>query len=203
MGILHRIGNLFQKSRVNREIEAELRAHIEMRTEENMAAGMGPDQARRDALVRFGNPASTRERVAGADAALSLDNVAADLRYSWRQLRHSPGFAITAALTLAVAIAANAIIFVMNALVLRPLNLPGARSLYSIENEGEPSISYPDYRDLRDRNRSFDGIALYNFNDVGFDTGGAPRRAWIYEASGNYFGVPNESNGKYPNIAES
>ncbi len=190
MGILHRIGNLFQKSRVNREIEAELRAHIEMRTEENMAAGMGPDQARRDALVRFGNPASTRERVAGADAALSLDNVAADLRYSWRQLRHSPGFAITAALTLAVAIAANAIVFsVMNALVLRPLNLPGARSLYSIENEGEPLISYPDYRDLRDRNRSFDGIALYNFNDVGFDTGGAPQRAWIYEASGNYFGV--------------
>ena len=190
MATIRRLRNLFGKARVNREIEAELRAHIAMRTEENIAAGMTPEQARRDALVRFGNPASTREQVAGADAAFSLERVAADLRYAWRQLRHSPGFAFTAMLTLAVAIAANAIVFsVLNALVLRPLNLPGARSLFSIEFEGQPVNSYPDYRDLRDRNRTFDGIAIYNFNDVGFDTGGAPQHLYIYEASGNYFDV--------------
>jgi predicted permease len=190
MATIRRLRNLFHKSRVNREIEAELRAHVEMRTEENLAAGMPPEQARREALLRFGNPASTRERVADADAALSLENAAADLRYAWRQLKHSPGFALTAAMTLAVAIAANAIVFsVMDALVLRPLNLPDARSLYSIEESGQPVNSYPDYRDLRDRNRTFDGIALYNFNDVGFDTGGDPRRSYIYEASGNYFNV--------------
>ncbi|MFZ0393462.1 MAG: ABC transporter permease, partial [Terracidiphilus sp.] len=107
-----------------------------------------------------------------------------------RQLKRSPGFACTAVLTLAVAIAANAIVFsVLNALVLRPLNLPGARNLYTIEDNGEPLNSYPDYRDLRDRNRTFDGIALYNFEDAGFDAGGNPQRSYIYEASGNYFGV--------------
>jgi predicted permease len=194
MAIVQRMANLFRKSRVNREIEAELRAHVEMRAEENLAAGMPPEQARREALLRFGNPASTREQVANADAALGLENAAADLRYAWRQLKHSPGFALTAAMTLAVAIAANAIVFsVMDALVLRPLNLPDARSLYSIEVSGQgensPVNSYPDYRDLRDRNRTFDGIALYNFDDVGFDTGGDPRRSYIYEASGNYFDV--------------
>jgi len=190
MAWMERIGNLFRRERVNREIEAELRAHIEMRTEENIAAGMTPDAARRDARMRFGNPASTRERVAGADAALNLESVVADVRYALRQLARSPGFAVTAVLTLAVAIAANAIVFsVLNALVLKPLNLPGARSLYAVENEGEPMNSYPDYRDMRDRNRTFDGIALYNFNDVGFDTGGNPQRSYIYEASGNYFDV--------------
>src|SRR5579863_9978169 len=119
MALLQRMANLFRKSRVNREIEAELRAHIEMRTEENIVAGMPPEEARREALLRFGNPVSTRERAAGADAALSLEGVAADIRFAWRQLKHSPGFAVTAVLTLAVAIAANAIVFsVMNALVL-------------------------------------------------------------------------------------
>ncbi|MFZ0394001.1 MAG: permease prefix domain 1-containing protein, partial [Terracidiphilus sp.] len=63
MATIRRMVNLFRRSRVNREIEAELRAHIEMRTEENIAAGMTPEAARRDALLRFGNPASTRERV--------------------------------------------------------------------------------------------------------------------------------------------
>ena len=190
MSLIRRVTNLFRHSQVNREIEAELRAHIAMRTEENIAAGMPPETARRNALLRFGNPTSMREQVAGADAALHLEHVAADLRYAGRQLLHSPGFAFTAVITLAVAIAANAVVFsVLNALVLRPLNLPGARSLYSIEQTGEPVNSYPDYRDLRDRNRTFDGIAVYNFNDAGFDAGGNPQRSYIYEASGNYFDV--------------
>ena len=184
MGILHRIGNLFQKSRVNREIEAELRAHIEMRTEENMAAGMGPDQARRDALVRFGNPASTRERVAGADAALSLDNVAADLRYSWRQLRHSPGFAITAALTLAVAIAANTATFsLMDAVLLRWLPVADPQHLqvlsWSVANwrdfdpmtsgYSDNSFSYPLLERLKNRPEVFS--AVFGLASLGFKQG--------------------------------
>lgn len=114
----------------------------------------------------------------------------ADVRIALRKLRKSPGFAVTAVLTLALAIGANAIVFsVLNALVLRPLNLPGSRNLYTTENHGQPMNSYPDYRDLRDRNRTFDGIALYNFDDAGLNFGGNPQRAWIYEASGNYFDV--------------
>jgi predicted permease len=194
MSVLRRIGNLFQRSRIQREIDAELESHIALRIEDNLAAGMSPEAARRDALLRFGNPAATRERVAAADAALGVSSFGFDLRYAARQLRKSPGFALTAILTLAVAIAANAVVFsVLNALVLRPLNLPGAESLFNIEDRGQPLNSYLDFRDLRDRNRAFSGIALYRFESVGLDTspatGSDSQLAWIYEASGNYFHV--------------
>ncbi|MGB6691072.1 MAG: ABC transporter permease [Terracidiphilus sp.] len=190
MAIFGRVANLFRRTRIDREIDAELKSHIEMRIEENVAAGMPREEARRDALVRFGNFTSTRERVASADAALSLDVLLRDVRYALRQLLHSPGFTITAVVTLAVAIGANAIVFsVLNALVLRPLNLPDAQRLFTIEDSGTPFNSYPDYRDVRDRNRAFDGIAAYSIDNAGLHTGGNAERIWIYEASGNYFDV--------------
>jgi predicted permease len=190
MPTLNRIANLFRRSRVGSEIAAELESHIALRIEDNIAAGMSPEEARRNALVRFGNPTATRENVTAADSALSLDRFWFDLRYAMRQLLKSPGFAFTAILTLAVAIAANAVVFsVLNALVLRPLNLPGADRLFTIEDNGQPMNSYPDFRDLLERNKAFGGIALYNINTVGIDSGGNPQRAWIYEASSNYFDV--------------
>jgi predicted permease len=190
MALFSRIVNLSRRSHIDREIDAELQAHIEMRIEENLAAGMTREEARRAALVRFGNPTATRERVTSADAALSLDVLARDVRFALRQLLRSPGFAVTAVLTLAVAIGANAMVFsVLNALVLRPLNLPDPQRLYTVEQRGEPLNSYPDYRDLRDRNRTLDGIAVYNFETAGLNTGGSAEPIWIYEASGNYFDV--------------
>jgi predicted permease len=189
MPLLPRVANLFSRSRVDREIEAEIQSHIDLRIEDNIAAGMSEGDARRDALLRFGNRTSTKERVASVDFALGLENIWADLRYATRQLRHSPGFAITAILTLAVAICANAVVFsVLNALVLRPLNLPNSQRLYTVEQR-ELLNSYPDYRDLRDRNRAFDGVAAYDVAPVGLNTGGNPTEAWVIEASGNYFDV--------------
>ena len=111
-----------------------------------------------------------------------------------RQLRKAPGFAVTAVLTLTLAIGANAIVFsVLNALVLRPLNVPHPESLFMVQREFPrgvtPSQSYPDYRDLRDRNHSFESlIALGIIGGVGLDTGsGNPAVAWPYLVSGNYF----------------
>src|SRR5271154_4576680 len=118
----------------------------------------------------------------------------ADIRLALRQLRKAPGFALTAVLTLALAIGANAIVFsVLNALVLRPLNVPHPETLFMLEraygSDTSPSESYPDYRDLRDRNRSFDSLVLYNImGGVGLDTGhGNPSVVWPYTVSGNYF----------------
>ena len=190
MGAFRRIANLFRRSSVDSDIAAELQSHIDLRVESNIASGMSAEEARRDAFVRFGNPTSTREHVTAADTHLSVDGILRDIRYAVRQLRRAPGFALTAIVTLTVAIGANAIVFsILDALVLRPLNLPGARQLYTIQVQGLPMNSYPDFRDLRDRTRSFDGIALYNFAPVGLDTGSNPQQAWIYEASGNYFDV--------------
>ena len=118
----------------------------------------------------------------------------ADIRLALRQLRKAPGFALTAVLTLALAIGANSIVFsVLNALILRPLNVPHPETLFMLERaygaDTSPSESYPDYRDLRDRNRSFDSLVLYNImGGVGLDIGhGNPSVVWPYTVSGNYF----------------
>jgi len=113
----------------------------------------------------------------------------ADVKYAIRQLKKSPGFAVTAVLTLALGIGANAVVFsVLNALVLKPLNVPHSQNLYMVQRFQYPSQSYPDYLDLRDRNKSFDSLVGYNIiGSVGVDTGGNPSTAWPYEATGNYF----------------
>jgi predicted permease len=117
-----------------------------------------------------------------------------DIRLALRQLRKAPGFALTAVLTLALAIGANAIVFsVLNALILRPLNVQHPETLFMVERvygaDTSPSESYPDYRDLRDRNHSFESLVLYNImGGVGLDVGhGNPSVVWPYTVSGNYF----------------
>ena len=118
----------------------------------------------------------------------------ADLRLALRQLRKAPGFSVTAVLTLALAIGANAIVFsVLNALVLRPLKVQHPENLFMVERyfgtRPSPSQSYMDYLDLRDRNRSFDSLISYDIQgSVGLDTGnGNPSVVWPYLISGNYF----------------
>jgi predicted permease len=115
-----------------------------------------------------------------------------DLRYGVRMLKKNPGFTVVAVLTLAVAIGANAVVFsALNGLILRPLNVPHAESLYLIQRGRDKATnqSYPDYLDLRDRNRSFDGLVAYNITQAGLETGKNPSRAWVYEVSWNYFDV--------------
>jgi predicted permease len=112
-----------------------------------------------------------------------------DLRVAFRKLWKSPGFAVTAIVTLALGIGANAVVFsVLNAVVLRPVKLPNAQNLYEVQRFQYPSHSYPDYHDMRDRNRTFDSMVMAQImGPVGVDTGGSPSTAWPYLASGNYF----------------
>jgi len=115
-----------------------------------------------------------------------------DLRYGVRMLKKNPGFTVVAVLTLAVAIGSNAVVFsALNGLILRPLNVPHPESLYLTQRGRDKALnqSYPDYLDLRDRNRSFDGLVAYNISQAGLDTGKNPSRAWVYEVSWNYFDV--------------
>jgi hypothetical protein len=117
-----------------------------------------------------------------------------DLRFALRQLRKAPGFTITAILTLAFAIGANAVVFsVLNGLILRRLNVPQPQSLYGIEraSDMDMSQSYPDYLDLRNRNHSFNGLTAFTISEVALDTGDGPSRVWGEEATGNYFDVLN------------
>ncbi len=122
MGWATRIRNLGRRGRVNAEIDAELRSHIEMAVEDVMRAGVAEADARRAARLRFGNPAAVRERTLASDVALSLEGIGRDMKFALRQLRRSPGFAVTAILTLALGIGATTAIFsLIQQVLLRPL----------------------------------------------------------------------------------
>ena len=185
-----RARSAWSMGRVDDDFQKELASHIELATADNIRRGMRPAEARRQARLRLGGVTQLREAHRAWRGWPLLPTLVQDLRYGWRVLRKSPGFTITAVLTLALGIAANAVVFAaLNAIVLRPLNVLHPENLYSIHRtlDDASNESYPDYLDLRDRNRSFESLAAYNFELVGFDTGENPARAWGVAASGNYF----------------
>jgi hypothetical protein len=142
------------------------------------------------ARLEFGGHQRFKEECREAVGIAFIDTLAQDLRFSVRLLRKSPAFTSTAAATLALGIGATTVVFsVLNAFILRPLDVPDADSLYQIERgPGKAgSQSYPDYLDLRDRNRTFADLAAFSFAQVGFDTGDNPTRAWAESVTRNYF----------------
>lgn len=173
------------------ELAEEIRLHIEERAEHLMEEGMTRQEAERAARMAFGNPTLLEERSREVWHWPTLESIWADVRFALRQHRRSPGFTLAAVLTLALAIGANAVVFgLMEGLILRPLNVPQAESLYGThygENAGWQS--YPNYVDLRDRNHSFEDLAAFNFAFVGLDTGNDPLASVGFATTGNYFDV--------------
>ena len=187
-----RIATLFQRSQINTEMEEELRSHIQHRADDLERSGLNRGEAERRARIEFGGREKYKAEIHEAAGGNYIETFVHDVRFSLRVLRKSPGFVIAAVVTLALAIGANALVFaLLNGLVLRPLNVPQAQSLYTIQHGSDRYIvqSYPDYLDLRDRTRSFDGLAAYTITQAGLDAGKDPSHAWLYEVSGNYFDV--------------
>ena len=186
-----RLATLFRGSQMNAEIEEELRSHIQHRADDLACSGLDRAEAERLACIEFGGQERIKEECHEALGASFLDTLLQDARFSLRMLRKSPGFTIVTVLTLALAIGANAVVFgLMDALILRPLNVPQADNLYGTEYGLDPGFqSYPNYLDLRDRNRSFDDLAAFNFVFVGLDMGKDPSTATGFAATGNYFDV--------------
>ena len=181
---------IFRRRALYDDLSEEIRLHIQERTEQLIGDGLSAEEAERRARIAFGNPALLEEHSHEVWQWPTLESIWADVRFALRQSRRSPGFAVAAVLTLALAIGANAVVFgVLNALILRPLNVPHPQSLYAIErgDNKEQAASYPDYLDLRDRNRSFDGLTAYIMVPAGLDIGKNPSESWGYEVTGNYF----------------
>jgi predicted permease len=187
-----RLFNLASGRLHDERLREEIEEHIALGTAENLRAGLSPVEARRQAILKFGGVEAIREDYRAESGLPLIENLLQDVRFSFRVLRKSPGFTLTAVLTLAMAIGANAIVFgMLDALILHPLNVPQEQSLYAIQHGSDhnPSQSYPDYLDLRDRNHCFDDLAAYSIDQAGLDTGENPSRAWIYEVTENYFDV--------------
>jgi predicted permease len=186
-----RLANSAARRAQDERLREEIEEHIALQTAENLRAGLSPIEARRQAMLKFGGVEAMKQDYRAERGLQLIENLVRDLRFALRMLRKSPGFTAVAVITLAMAIGANAVVFgVMDALILRPLNVPQADSLYGTEYGVDTGFqSYPNYVDLRDRNRSFDGLAAFAFAFVGLDTGENPSRASGYATSGNYFDV--------------
>src|SRR5450631_1625342 len=121
-----------------------------------------------------------------------MTTVLQDLRFALRQMRRSPGFALTAVFTLALGIAANVIVFgVLQALILRPIDVPHGDRVMTLAHKDQdyPIFSYPEVRDVRDGNSVFSAVAAIDINNFGLEANGVTRPVWGYEVSGQYFEV--------------
>jgi predicted permease len=186
-----RLFNSATRRTQDERLREEIEEHIALQTAENLRAGLSSVEARRQAMLKFGGVETTREEYRAERGLQFIENLVRDVRLAVRMLRKSPSFTAVAVATLAMAIGANAVVFgVMDALILRPLNVPEAESLYGTEYGVDTGFqSYPNYVDLRDRNHIFDGLAAFTFAFAGLDTGENPARANGYATSGNYFEV--------------
>ncbi len=125
-----RVKGLFRKSWRERELTAEFESHLQMHIDDNIRAGMSPEQARREALVKFGGLETAKESIRETSRLMWIDTTWRDLRYALRGLRMNPGFAATAILSLALGIGASVAIYtVADSLLLRPLPYAGASEL--------------------------------------------------------------------------
>jgi predicted permease len=183
---------LFRRSRVAADLEEELRLHIEYRADDLERTGMSRAKAERQARIEFGARERIREETVEAMGGNLLGGIWLDVRYAFRVLGKAKGFAVAAIVTLALAIGANAVVFgVMDALLLRTLNVPHAKNLYGTQYGADQLFqSYPNYVDLKDRNKTFEDLAAFNFTlGTAIDTGKDPRPASGFATTGNYFTV--------------
>jgi predicted permease len=199
LSLTRRVLNLFSRSRMQREIDAEVKSHLEMRIADNIAAGMAAEEARRNALLKFGNPSVIGERVAGADSALRLENLWRDVGYAYRQLRKSPGFAVTVIATLALGIGANTAIFsIVSAVLLRPLPYKNASRLVVVwqtdaahRGTGAWFDTYREFEEWRRSSKSFEKLAALSWatNGSTLKWRGKPIGLLAIPASADFFAM--------------
>ena len=186
-----RIRALFFKSRLEEELDEEVRFHLEREIKENIARGMSPEEARMAALRSFGGVERVKEESRDERGIRFLEEVWQDLRYGARMLMKQPGFTLIAVLTLALGIGANTAIFsIVNAVLLRPLPYQAPERLVIVqerESGGGFSPSYPNFVDWRAQNQAFEKIAVFNRGDYNLTGSGEPERILTAQTTADLF----------------
>jgi putative ABC transport system permease protein len=189
-----------------REVDEEIAFHLQRETEENMARGMTPEEARRRAAIDFGGKQRAREECREQRPGWTLESIWRDVKYGARGLARNPMFTAVAVLTLALAIGANTTIFSLldQALMqVLPVKDPGQLVVLSFAGSSQGhreshggdstghvhSFSYPMYKDLRDRNTVFTGLIGAAPASVGVTWNNRAESIGAEMVSGNYFDV--------------
>jgi predicted permease len=177
-----RLRSLLHRGHVERELDDELRFHLDHLVEENLAAGLAPEDARRRALLNMGNITQFQEECRDMRRVNLIDDLWRDLRYAFRSLRRRPGFATLVILILALGIGANTAVFsVVNTVVLKPLAYRDPDRIVAITNplvKGKALVplslklvSIPNFQDWHDQSSSFEAMAYYQSFEAAVVTG--------------------------------
>src|SRR5262245_34775506 len=177
----HRLCGMIFKRRLERDLQEEIRSHLEMQIDENVRQGMTPEEARQAAFRKFGSVVQVNETYQDRLSLPAVETAFQDLRYGLRMLRRNPGFTFVAVLTLALGIGANSAIFsVVNAVLLQSLPYRDPDNLWQLSIYrgaviGDFAVG-PEYLEWRDQAKAFEQIAAYRFDTADLTGSGEPER---------------------------
>jgi predicted permease len=185
----------WRREEFDRELEEEMKFHLEMKAQENLYSGMSPEEALYAARRQFGNQTILKETSRDMWSFNSLETLWQDLRYGARMLLKQPGFTLIAVLTLGLGIGANTAIFsIVNAVLLRPFPYKAPERLMIVQERfsggGGVTVSYPNFVDWRTQNTVFEAISAVRGNEnFNFTGAGEPERLQGRLVSAEFFSI--------------
>jgi predicted permease len=191
----HRIRSYFGRTQLDRDLDDEMATHLDLAIEENLQRGMSPDEARRQALIRFGGTTQAKEQHREARSLPFIESLLQDLRFALRMLRKNPGFAIVAVTTLTLGIgAATAIFSVIYGVLIRPLAVPEGRQVLEVvltyrSELSQDAFTYEQFRYLQDHTRWPAAVASFTHAGLNLSSGEETQRVSVLHVSSDYFRV--------------
>jgi macrolide transport system ATP-binding/permease protein len=163
---LMRLAGLWRNDQLEREVDAEIAANLQLHIDDNLRAGMTPEKARREALLKLGGVESTKQLYRERGSVPFLWNMGQDVRFALRQLRKNPGFALTAVVMLALGMCASVAIFAfVDATLIKPLPYRDPNRLLGVFEKvplfPQSNLSFPDYLDWKKLNTVFSSLDVY------------------------------------------
>src|SRR5207302_7898817 len=186
---------LWRRTKMEEQLEKELRFHLDQHASELIARGHSPNQARRQARLALGGPEQVKEQCRDARGTRWVEDLLQDIQYAVRTLRRMPGFAAVAVLVLAVGIGATTVMFtVINSVLLRPLSYPEPERLLTLRGATEKigefwGFSNADLADLRRESRSL-AIGAWTYGGGTVSAPGEPEYVDGRQISAELFSVP-------------
>ena len=192
--IWRRLAFLWRRRQVDRDLEEEMRFHLDAKIRAAVEQGSPPEEAHRAARLQFGGVTLWREIAREAWGWSAVEHLLQDLRYAARMMRHNPGFTAVAVLSLALGIGANTAIFsLIDTVLLRMLPVQKPEQLVFAERSCPRGCSgappYPCFERFRDRNHYFSGLSAFSAHNMRVSIDGRPEEVMGQHATGNYFEV--------------